>query len=105
MDASLSKANEIGLPQNDIVPDESGIMKAFAQQDRALLGSVTIATDKAMTVVSFGAPTHELASIIGIAVWTPFGETERVSPIVLPVMHLLLMLAIGWASIALVISR
>ena len=49
-----------------------------------------------------------LASIIGIAAWTPFGETERVSPIVLPVMravHLFLMLAFGCIALGVVIAN
>ncbi len=48
-----------------------------------------------------------LASVIGIAVWSPFGETERVSPVVLPVMravHLLSMVVIGCIVIGLVIA-
>jgi len=48
-----------------------------------------------------------LASVIGIAVWSPFGETERVSPVVLPVMravHLLSMGVIGCIVIGLVIA-
>lgn len=65
VDAALAKAEEIGVPQNVIVLDDGGTMKAFARQDGAILGSVTIATDKATTAVSFGAPTHELASGLG----------------------------------------
>jgi hypothetical protein len=48
-----------------------------------------------------------LASVIGIAIWSPFGETERVSPVVLPVMravHMLSMLVIGCVAIGLVIA-
>jgi hypothetical protein len=48
-----------------------------------------------------------LASVFGIAVWSPFGETERVSPVVLPVMravHLLSMLVLGCIAIGLVIA-
>jgi uncharacterized membrane protein YidH (DUF202 family) len=48
-----------------------------------------------------------LASVIGIAVWSPFGETERVSPVVIPVMravHLLSMILFGCVAIALVIA-
>lgn len=48
-----------------------------------------------------------LASVIGMAVWTPFGETERVSPIVLPVMralHLLSLIGIGMVAMLVVIS-
>lgn len=47
-----------------------------------------------------------LASVIGIAVWTPFGETEQVSPVVLPVMravHLALLVVAGLGGIVLVI--
>lgn len=65
LDAALAKATEIGVAQNVVVLDESATMKAFARQDGALLGSVTIAIDKATTAVSFGAPTHELASGLG----------------------------------------
>jgi hypothetical protein len=48
-----------------------------------------------------------LASVIGLAVFTPFGETERVSPVVLPAMralHLLLLLVIGCVAIGIVIA-
>ena len=48
-----------------------------------------------------------LASVIGMAVWTPFGETERVSPIVLPVMrgaHLLSLVGIGTMAMLAMIS-
>jgi uncharacterized membrane protein YidH (DUF202 family) len=48
-----------------------------------------------------------LASVIGLAVFTPFGETERVSPVVLPVMralHLLLLLVVGCVAIGIVIA-
>lgn len=48
-----------------------------------------------------------LASIIGISVWTPFGETERVSPVVLPVMrafHLFSLLVIGCVALGVVIA-
>src|SRR5699024_9775972 len=62
VDAALSKAEELGVPEIVSVLDDSGVMKAFARQDGSILGSVTIATDKATTAVSFGAPTHELAS-------------------------------------------
>lgn len=48
-----------------------------------------------------------LASVIGLAVFTPFGETERVSPVVLPTMralHVLVMLALGLGAVSLVIG-
>ena len=48
-----------------------------------------------------------LASVIGVAIWSPFGETERVSPVVLPVMraiHLLSMILIGCVANGLVIA-
>ncbi len=47
-----------------------------------------------------------LASVIGVGLWTPFGETERVSSTVLPAMramHLVLLVAIGVAGVVLVI--
>ncbi|HWV23176.1 MAG TPA: hypothetical protein VNZ58_03225, partial [Thermomicrobiales bacterium] len=49
-----------------------------------------------------------LASIVGIAVWTPFGETERVSPVVLPVMraiHLFSLLTVGCVALGLVVAN
>lgn len=48
-----------------------------------------------------------LASIIGLVIWTPFGETERISPIMLPVMralHLLSLFGIGVVVMAKVID-
>ena len=48
-----------------------------------------------------------LASVVGLATWTPFGESERVSPVILPVMraaHLLLLVAVGVLAVSVVIS-
>lgn len=48
-----------------------------------------------------------LASVIGLAIWTPFGETERVSPVMLPVMravHLFALLVVGVSGVSIVIS-
>ena len=48
-----------------------------------------------------------LASVIGLAVFTPFGESERVSPMVLPAMralHVVVLLAIGLGALSLVIG-
>ncbi len=65
VDAALEKATEIGVPMIAVVVDDSGTMKAFARQDNAFLGSVTIAEDKAITAVSFQGPTHQLAEAFG----------------------------------------
>lgn len=65
LDAALTEASAIGIAVNVVVLDDSATMKAFARQDGALLGSMTIAIDKATTAASFGAPTHVLADGVG----------------------------------------
>lgn len=61
LDAALEEAHAIGVPMNVMILDDSATMKIFARQDGAMLGSVTIATNKATTSASFNAPTHTLA--------------------------------------------
>jgi uncharacterized protein GlcG (DUF336 family) len=56
--AAEKKAEELGVPMNIAVVDESGVLKAFSRMDGAALLSVQIAQDKAYTAVGFGMPTH-----------------------------------------------
>ena len=54
--AAEAKANDIGVPMNIAVCDESGVLKAFSRMDGAALLSVQIAQDKAYTAIGFGMP-------------------------------------------------
>jgi uncharacterized protein GlcG (DUF336 family) len=65
MDAAMSEASSIGVPMHVMIVDDGGTMKAFARQDGAILGSLTVATEKANTAISFGAPTHMMADGVG----------------------------------------
>jgi uncharacterized protein GlcG (DUF336 family) len=56
--AAEAKAEELGVPMNIAVVDESGVLKGFSRMDGAALLSVQIAQDKAYTAVGFGMPTH-----------------------------------------------
>jgi uncharacterized protein GlcG (DUF336 family) len=58
INAAETKAQELGVPMNIAVVDESGVLKAFSRMDGAALLSVQIAGDKAYTAVGFGMPTH-----------------------------------------------
>jgi uncharacterized protein GlcG (DUF336 family) len=51
-------AQELGYPFSIAVVDESGVLKAFARMDGAVLLSVQIAQDKAYTAAGFGLPTE-----------------------------------------------
>jgi uncharacterized protein GlcG (DUF336 family) len=54
--AAEAKANEIGVPMDIAIVDESGVLKAFSRMDGAALLSIQIAQDKAYTAVGFGMP-------------------------------------------------
>jgi uncharacterized protein GlcG (DUF336 family) len=54
--AAEAKADDIGVPMNIAVCDESGVLKAFSRMDGAALLSVQIAQDKAYTAIGFGMP-------------------------------------------------
>ena len=58
IEAAEKKAQQLGVPMNIAVVDESGVLKAFSRMDGAALLSVQIAQDKAYTAVGFGMPTH-----------------------------------------------
>ena len=54
--AAEAKADDLGVPMNIAVCDESGVLKAFSRMDGAALLSVQIAQDKAYTAIGFGMP-------------------------------------------------
>lgn len=61
--AAEEKANEIGQPMNIAVMDAGRNLKAFARMEKAWLGSIDIAINKAFTAVSFEMPTQDLAEM------------------------------------------
>ena len=61
--AAEQKAEEIGQPMNVAVVDAGRNLKAFARMEKAWLGSIDIAINKAFTAVSFEMPTQELAEM------------------------------------------
>src|ERR1700759_3795084 len=62
-EAALRKAADIGVPMNVAVVDEGGNLKSFVRMDKAWLGSIQIAQDKAWTARAFDMTTKELAAI------------------------------------------
>lgn len=64
MDASIQKAEELGILINVAIVDGGANLKAFLRMDEAPLLSMTIAQNKAYTAASFGLATHEWYSMI-----------------------------------------
>ncbi|WP_165186050.1 GlcG/HbpS family heme-binding protein [Caulobacter soli] len=61
--AAEAKAATFGLPYNIAVVDAGGHLIAFVRQDGALIGSIDLAIDKAMTARIFDKPTDLLAEL------------------------------------------
>src|ERR1051325_349992 len=61
--AAEHKAQEIGQPMNIAVVDEGGNLVAHVRMDRAWIGSVDIAINKAWTARAFDISTKELAEL------------------------------------------
>jgi uncharacterized protein GlcG (DUF336 family) len=61
--AAEHKADEIGQPMNIAVVDEGGNLVAHVRMDRAWIGSVDIAINKAWTARAFDISTKELAEL------------------------------------------
>ena len=55
-----AKAKEIGIPMNITVVDVGGNLVAFERMDKAWLGSINIAINKAFTAVAFNMTTEDL---------------------------------------------
>ena len=58
-----AKAASLGIPYNIAVVDAGGHLIAFVRQDNALIGSVDLAIDKAMTARIFDKTTSELGGL------------------------------------------
>jgi len=55
-----AKAKDIGVPMNIAVVDVGGNLVAFERMDKAWLGSINIAMNKAFTAVAFNMTTEDL---------------------------------------------
>ena len=55
-----AKAKDIGVPMNIAVVDVGGNLVAFERMDKAWLGSINIAINKAFTAVAFNMTTEDL---------------------------------------------
>jgi uncharacterized protein GlcG (DUF336 family) len=65
LSAAEAKAASLGLPYNIAVVDAGGHLLAFVRQDGALIGSIDLAIDKAVTARIFDKSTAELAHLAG----------------------------------------
>jgi uncharacterized protein GlcG (DUF336 family) len=61
--AAESKAASLGIAYNVAVVDAGGHLIAFLRQDGALIGSIDLAIDKAVTARIFDKTTSELAAL------------------------------------------
>jgi uncharacterized protein GlcG (DUF336 family) len=63
LSAGEAKAESLGIAYNIAVVDAGGHLVAFVRQDGALIGSIDLAIDKAMTAKPFDKTTSELATL------------------------------------------
>jgi uncharacterized protein GlcG (DUF336 family) len=63
LSAAEAKAASIGLAYNIAIVDAGGHLVAFVRQDGALIGSIDLAIDKAVTARLFDKTTSELATL------------------------------------------
>lgn len=63
LSAAEAKAASLGIAYNVAVVDAGGHLVAFIHQDGALLGSIDLAINKAVTAIIFDRPTSDLASL------------------------------------------
>ena len=63
IEAARQKAEYLEVPMNVAVVDAGGNLKAFIRTDKAWLGSIQIAQDKAFTARAFDMSTKDLAKI------------------------------------------
>jgi uncharacterized protein GlcG (DUF336 family) len=61
--AAEAKALQIGIAYNIAVVDAGGHLLAFVRQDEALIGSIDLAIDKAVTARLFNMATGDLATL------------------------------------------
>src|SRR5215470_1920708 len=63
LSAAEIKATSLGIAYNIAIVDAGGHLVAFVRQDGALIGSIDLAIDKAMTARFFDKTTSELATL------------------------------------------
>ena len=63
LSAAEIKATSLGIAYNIAIVDAGGHLVAFVRQDGALIGSIDLAIDKAMTARFFDRTTSELATL------------------------------------------
>ena len=63
LSAAETKAASLGIPYNIAIVDAGGHLVAFVRQDDALIGSIDLAIDKAVTARLFDKTTSELATL------------------------------------------
>lgn len=63
LSAGEAKASSLGIPYNLAVVDAGGHLVAFLRQDGALIGSINLAIDKAVTARIFDKSTTNLAEL------------------------------------------
>ena len=63
LSAAEAKAASLGIAYNIAVVDAGGHLVAFVRQDGALIGSIDLAIDKALTARFFDKTTSELARL------------------------------------------
>ena len=63
LSAAEAKATSFGIAYNIAIVDAGGHLVAFVRQDGALIGSIDLAIDKAMTARFFDKTTSELATL------------------------------------------
>lgn len=63
LSAAEAKAASLGIPYNIAVVDAGGHLVAFSRQDGALIGSIDLAIDKAVTARIFDKSTSDLAAL------------------------------------------
>lgn len=61
--AAEAKAESVGVPYNIAIVDAGGHLLAFLRQDGALIGSIDLAIDKAVTARLFDTATSDLATL------------------------------------------
>jgi len=62
LSAAEAKADSLGVAYNIAVVDSGGHLLAFSRQDSALIGSIDLAIDKALTARIFDMATSDLAA-------------------------------------------
>jgi uncharacterized protein GlcG (DUF336 family) len=63
LSAAETKAASLGIAYNIAIVDAGGHLVAFVRQDGALIGSIDLAIDKAVTARIFDKATSDLASL------------------------------------------